>query len=221
MNKDTYEFEITNKSLEQYEWDDLWRIEAYDQNTPRLFSIGDSISRGYRHFLADAFRNVMCVDNFATSKAVDNPWLLKMIHLSLEQLGNCKVILFNNGLHGWHLNEEEYRENYDAIISELCEKYLDIKIVIALSTPTRKNGEIKLPSERINNIIKRNEYAVSIAEKYNLPYVDLYSVLVDKLEYYINDGVHLNEKGYKALAREIYKKINELLQNENKNKDLS
>lgn len=211
MNKDTYEFEATNKALERYEWDDLWRIEAYDQNTPRLFSIGDSISRGYRHHLADAFRNIMCVDNYATSKAIDNPMLIKMIHLSLEQLGNCKMILFNNGLHGWHLNEEEYRENYELIIGELYQKYPDIKMVIALSTPVREKDEIALMGKRTNDILKRNEYAVSVAEKYNLPYVDLYSVLVDKPDYYTNDGVHLNEDGYKALVREIYQKINEVL----------
>lgn len=211
MNKDTYEFEGTNKALERYEWDDLWRIEAYDQNAPRLFSIGDSISRGYRHYLADAFKNIMCVDNYATSKAIDNPMLIKMIHLSLEQLGNCDIILFNNGLHGWHLDEEEYRKNYDAVIGELCENYPDIKIVIVLSTPTRRKENMALLSKRISDIIKRNECAISVAEKYNLPYIDLYSVLAERLEYYINDGVHLNEEGYKALAREIYKKINEVL----------
>ena len=60
-------------------------------------------------------------------------------------------------------------------------------------------------------ILLAQENAVSVAEKYNLPYVDLYSVLVDKPDYYTNDGVHLNEDGYKALVREIYQKINEVL----------
>lgn len=211
MNKDTYEFQATNKALERYEWDDLWRIEAFDQNAPRLLSIGDSISRGYRHFLADAFRNVVCVDNYATSKAIDNPAFLKTIHLTMEQLGNCDVILFNNGLHGWHLNINEYKRHYDATIGELCEKYPDIKIVIALTTPVRKNGEPDTIGERNGEVIKRNQVALSIAEKYSLPYVDLYSVLIDRPDYFINDGVHLEDDGYIALANKIHEKISEVL----------
>ena len=216
MNKDTYEFENTNRALERYEWDDVWRIEAYDLNAPRLFSIGDSISRGYRHYLADKFHDIMCVDNYATSKAIDNPMLLKTIHLLLEQLGNCRVILFNSGLHGGHLNIEAYKKYYDAAICELRTKHPAIKIVIALSTPVDKKGGIALYDEAKRNlinskIINKNKAAVSVAEKYGLPYIDLYSVLIDRPDYYIDDGIHLCEDGYKALADEIYKKINKIL----------
>ena len=72
-------------------------------------------------------------------------------------------------------------------------------MVIALSTPVCEKDEIALMGKRTNDILKRNEYAVSVAEKYNLPYVDLYSVLVDKPDYYTNDGVHLNEMDTRLL----------------------
>ncbi len=211
MNKDTYEMQDISSALESYEWDDMWRIKANDLKTDRLFLIGDSISRGYRDAAAKVFEGEMHVDNLATSKGIDNPCLLKTIELAMEQEPNCRVIHFNNGLHGWHLNEDEYAAHYDALIGELIKKYPEVKIIIGLTTPLRIQNDVEKIDPRNERVIKRNEAALKIAEKYNLPYTDLYGALSDTSEYHAADGVHLFENGCKLLAEIIGKKVREVL----------
>ena len=211
MNKDTYETKDISTALESWEWDDLWRIKANDLNGDRLFLIGDSISRGYRHVSAAAFEGIFYVDNFATSKGIDNPHLLKTIELAMEQEPNCKVIHFNNGLHGWHLSEDEYKKHYDALIGELVKKYPDVKIFLGLSTPLRVKDNIEVIDERNERVIKRNEAVLEIAKKYNLPVTDLYGAIADTSKYHAADGVHLSEEGYTLLAQTIKNKVCEVL----------
>lgn len=211
MNKDTYETQDISTALESWEWDDIWRIKANDLKTPRLFLIGDSISRGYRHTAAAEFEGEMHVDNLATSKGIDNPNLLPTIELSMNQEPSCRVIHFNNGLHGWHLSEEEYKEHYDALIAALLEKYPDKKIIIGLSTPLREKDNLEVIDQRNERVIKRNEAALAIAAKYNLLVTDLYGALDGTAKYHAQDGVHLSEEGYELLAKVIGKKVREVL----------
>lgn len=207
MNKDTYELQTISTALESYEWDDLWRIKANDLETDRLFLIGDSISRSVRNASAVLFEGEMHVDNLATSKGIDNPYFLPTIELAMKQEPNCKVIHFNNGLHGWHLSEEDYYVHYDALIGELAKKYPDVKIIIGLTTPLRVQNDVEKIDPRNERVIKRNEMALKIAEKYNLPVCDLYSVLSGTHEYHAVDGVHLKEPGCELLAKTIAEKV--------------
>lgn len=211
MNKDTYETQDISTALESWEWDDIWRIKANDLKGERLFLIGDSISRGYRHTAAAAFEGTFYVDNLATSKGIDNPCLLKTIELAMEQEPNCKVIHFNNGLHGWHLNEEDYKKHYDALIGEIIKKYPDVKIFLGLSTPLRVRDNVEVIHERNERVIKRNEAVLDIAKKYNLPVTDLYGAISDTAKYHAADGVHLSEEGYTLLAEVIKNKACEVL----------
>ncbi len=211
MNKDTYETETISTALESWEWDDMWRIKANDLKTDRILLIGDSISRGYRHAAAAVFEGEIHVDNLATSKGIDNPHFLKTIELMMNQEPNCKIIHFNNGLHGWHLSEEDYYSHYDALIGELIKKYPDVKIIIGLSTPLRVQNDVESFDPRNERVLKRNEMALKVAGKYNLAVTDLYGAIADTHKYHAEDGVHLYESGYEILAEVIGKKIREVL----------
>lgn len=199
MGKDTYETEVRNKKLETYEWDDVWFDHA-DNDDVRVLLIGDSISRGYRHFAAEAYLPEYRADNYATSKGIDNPALKKMIALVLSQSDKFKVVCINNGLHGWHLSTTEYKENLDSVISFIKENYPSIKTYISLTTPLRTKDNVEKIDERNALVIERNNAAKEIAAKYNLPVNDLYAPLIDHPEFYAEDGVHLKDEAYKMLA---------------------
>ncbi len=211
MNKDTYEWQDISSKLEGYEWDDLWRIKANEPKGERILLVGDSISRGYRHIAAEVFDGKFYVDNYATSKGIDNPLLLKTIELAMEQEPNCKVVHFNNGLHGWHLSEEEYHKHYDALIGELTAKYPDVQFIIGLSTPLRIKDDVEKIDPRNERVIGRNCAAQEVAAKYNLPVTDLYGAISDTWKYHAADGVHLFDEGYAVLAKVIADKVFEVI----------
>lgn len=211
MNKDTYEEKDLSTMLETTEWDDVWYTNACDLKSSRVMLIGDSISRGYRHEASKNLSGIIYADNYATSKSIDNPHLMKTIDLVMQQEPNCKVIHFNNGLHGWHLKEEKYKEYYDASIGGLIKKYPDVKVIIGLTTPTRERDNTAVYDGRNPRVIARNKAAEEIAAKYGLPVTDLYGAIADHPEYYANDGVHLTQEGYALLAEKIGEKVREVL----------
>lgn len=202
MGKDTYETEARDKKLETYEWDDVW-VDHADNDDARVLLIGDSISRGYRHFAVEAFLPEYRADNYATSKGADNPALIKMIDLVLSQSDKYEIVNINNGLHGWHLSTKEYKESLDAVIAFIKEKYPKLKLYIALSTPVRVKGDVSKLDERNALVIERNNAAREIAEKYDLPVNDLYTPLFDHPELFAEDGVHFKDDAYKILAKVI------------------
>ena len=112
MTDFTYAFKDRKERLETYEWDNVWWECADDCETPRVLYIGDSISCGTRRFATEATENTILFDGVGTSKAVDNPFFPELIRSFANQQGHRKVILFNNGLHGWHLDDEtEFKEH--------------------------------------------------------------------------------------------------------------
>lgn len=198
----TYEYEKTENKLETYEWDNIWWEYANDsEGKERILIIGDSISVGVRNIINRCYEGKKYVDNLGTSKSVDNPFLMPMIDYMIAQCKNCNIIQFNNGLHGWHLNTEQYKEYLDKTVSWILEKYPEKKLILALTTPLREKEDISKIAERNSIVIERNGAMLEIAEKYGLKVNDLYSQIADKPELYSTDGVHLTDEGYEVLAK--------------------
>lgn len=107
MSKFTYQKE-NNEDLEYFEWDSLWFDNAPDRKSDRVLVIGDSISCGYRIPLSKIADGKYFVDGLGTSKAVNNEFFPLLVDYFISQMSNLKVIMVNNGLHGWHLSEDEY-----------------------------------------------------------------------------------------------------------------
>jgi len=117
------------KILETIEWDDLWWEHADDKDKKaRVLLIGDSISRGYRHAVNMLFDQNIYADSLATSKSLDNASYFTLINYVISQQPDCQVIHFNNGLHGWHLSIQEYRECYQKFIRFFQEMYPEKKL---------------------------------------------------------------------------------------------
>ena len=204
MDNFTYEKENRTSGLEMYEWDNVWWEQAPNVIKPRVLYIGDSISCGIRRIATNLSGEEILFDGFGTSKAVDNLYFADTLRLFGKQQGTRKLVLFNNGLHGFHLSDrEEYKGYYEKMVKFLMEEYRDIPIALVLTTSVADSD-----NERV---IARNESVKVIAEKYNLPVIDLYSVSVQYGKMHSADGVHYTEEGYEKLAQKLLEFVYEII----------
>ena len=138
----------------------------------------------------------MLCDGFGTSKAVDNPFFADSVRIFAKQQGERRVILFNNGLHGFHLTVEEYTEGYEKLISFLRREFEKTPLVLLLSTHVAD-------SERDAEVCRRNEAVLALAEKHGLSVIDLYAVSLAHADLLSPDGVHFTPEGYACFAGAI------------------
>ena len=206
----TYQPKNTNQ-LERYEWDNLWFDNAPDMTTDRVVVIGDSISCGYRNKINEIANGRYFVDGIGTSKGVDNPSFPALIDYFMAQTKNVKVISINNGLHGWHLNEDEYEVHFTKLVDYISNKFEGVKLIMVTTTPTFHYEYAEDYPDNLDRITERNKRALKIAEKYNMTVCDLFAVVIDKPEAYLPGGVHFTPDGYKILAEECHKVISDLI----------
>lgn len=199
--KFTYETGSHKIPFETFEWDNVWFDHYTDLTKPRVLIIGDSISGGTLPKMHQLFGDRFYADNFATSKAVDNPFFLRSIDLVIEQEPRIDVIQFNNGLHGWHLDTNKFGIGLRNAICHIREKCPDTKIIIALSTPVRNKADLIKCDPRTETVIKRNRAAVQVADEFGLDVTDLFSATINRPELWSEDGVHFNDEGYEYIAR--------------------
>lgn len=199
MSEFTYETNDTNRKLETYEWDNVWWEQTANTTAKRFLYIGDSISCGTRRVISRLSNSEILCDGFGTSKALDNPYLMPSLELFMKQQNKCDGILFNNGLHGWHLSDEEYGKYYEQMLLFLQKAGAPIYIVLTTDdiTSPHRNAFVKT----------RNEVAKALAQKYHLPIIDLHAVATANAECHVPDGVHFNATGYELLAKCILESI--------------
>ena len=128
MSNFTYEAKDTKTPLEVFEWDNVWWDHPKDKESVRAVYVGDSISCGIRSVLAAKCPQLR-LDGFGTSKAVDNTSFQKSLHLFAKQAPRPKAVLFNNGLHGWHLSDAEYAEYYEDMVKFFLLEYPCVPLI--------------------------------------------------------------------------------------------
>ena len=196
MSEYTYEFENRCDRLETYEWDNVWWEQANRADASRILYLGDSISCGTRRIATDT-SGTLLFDGFGTSKAVDNPYFTDSISVFARQQGTRQAIIFNNGLHGFHLDDcEKYSYFYEKIVQFLISEFQDIPLALILTTSVADR-------EREERVKLRNRAVLKIAERYGLPVIDLYSVSVENVKHRAPDGVHFTADGDKKFAERI------------------
>ena len=201
MSQFTYQSEINGTALETYEWDNVWIEQTANLDGNRVLYIGDSISCGTRNIATRLSEGRYLFDGFGTSKALDNPFLFDSIRLFASQLTKTETVIFNNGLHGWHLNDEtEYPKFYEKVIQFLLSEFEGKKIFLVLTTSVAD-------SDREKRVKARNKAVCELAEKYSLPVIDLYSTSVEYVNFRIDDGVHYISDGYRKFAAKILEDI--------------
>ena len=205
MSDFTYEFENRSESLEEYEWDYTWIDSADKSGLQRVLYIGDSISCAARSEATRVAKGTFYFDGIGTSKAVDNPCFPDVIRLIAKQEGDRCAIIFNNGLHGWHLEDENsYGVHYENLLNFLLAEFPGTPVFLVLTTAVK--------SEKRNpRVVARNQTVLSLATKYNLPVIDLYSITYENRELISQDGVHLTPEGYEKIAIKIVTQLQEAL----------
>lgn len=204
MSNFTYEEKSDTVGLETFEWDNVWWDHPSDTTTPRVLYIGDSISCPTRRKATLLSGENIFFDGFGTSKALDNPYFYDAIRLFAKQQPKRDLILINNGLHGWHLNDEQaYAAYYEKMIKFLMEEFADTPISLVLTT------HIADPA-RDARVQVRNRVVCRLAEQYGLSTVDLYALTKDH-DMWFTDGVHLCNEGYEALAQALVAHVHAIL----------
>lgn len=197
MSDLTYEAKDRSTKYETYEWDNTWLVRADKPEAARILYIGDSISIGIRRSFTAQVEGKVEFDQFATSRGLDNPFYCDVLTPFIKQESRRDAVFFNNGLHGWHLNDDsEYGEYYENMLSYLKRMIPDTPIIPVLTT--------RLKDEQRNERVRaRNKTVCEIAERLGLPVVDLYSVSEKNAVLLDADGVHFKPEGYTVLAAEV------------------
>jgi len=185
-----------------------WDYVKNDPALPRVLLIGDSVSRGYtlstRKYLAGKANVHRAPTNCGSSvngvEKLDN-WLGQ---------GKWDVIHFNFGIHDVQksISTETYLKNLEVIVGRL--KATGAKVIFATTTPIPDD-----PTKKKNPataVVERNQAAIEIMKKNNVPVDDLFTVITPKLAEYQNvKDVHFKEEGYDYLGKAVSDSIIPLL----------
>ena len=192
-----------NPTYEWTEWDNTWMEQTGNADARRILYVGDSITVGTRGHVNAMGGGKVVFDNFGTSKALDNPYFFDSLRLFAAQQPSRAAVFFNNGLHGWHLSEEEYETLYANMLDQLLEAFGDVPVVPMLTTCSTSAA---YPNDRVE---ARNAIVRKLADQRGLAVIDLYAVACEN-RHHIADGVHFNGEGYNALADELLRRVKEI-----------
>lgn len=200
----TYEEKENLSSLETYEWDRTWIDQANDHETARVLYIGDSISSAILRIATECADGKYLFDGYASSKGLDNPYLMETLKLFAREEGKRNAVIFNNGLHGWHLDDTtEYKDYLTKTVGEMLREFSDTPFAIVLTT------DVDDP-KRSARVDVRNGVAREVAELYNVPVIDIHTESV-KLAEHRTDGVHFDGEAYRRLAKIIVAGVEKII----------
>ena len=187
---------------ETYEWDDFWMEKAKRPEGKRVLYIGDSIARGTRRLATARSEERLLFDGYSTSKGIDNPWLKEQLRLIAQQCWPPAAVLFNSGLHGWHLDPGDYGARFEDMLLFLKELFPGTPLFPVLTTA--------VASEKGKAVVEaRNRAVLMLAEKHGLPVIDLHAVSQSRGDFISGDGIHPTPEGYGLLAEAILSALRE------------
>jgi len=203
------EFELVDRQPEAVEWCQIQCPDTSRDDLPRVLIIGDSISGGYFFGgLSQELRGKATVVRLGHSLSLGQPGVIGYLRALLEEpglLGGGKfaVIHFNNGMHGWHYSEEEYKRDVPKLIALLREHSPNAKLIWATTTPYRKGAPAFTEFHPKNERVKaRNAIVAEIAGREGIPTDDLYAFEENHPEHYA-DGVHFKQDARPAQAKRV------------------
>lgn len=198
---------------EYYEWSDVWLPGANKTDLPHILIIGNSIARGYTPKVEPAFEGRAYVGRISNSKSLGDPALLDELEAVLKH-NKFDIIHFNNGLHGAEYTEEEYDKAFPKLIKLLRKYQPKAKLIWATTTPVRCGEGMTGFTEFSDRVKVRTEIAIKhIAKAGDIMVDDLWAVVAAHPEYYAGgDGTHPVDAGWDALAAQVTKVLDEVLE---------
>ncbi len=200
---------------EDIEWSDFWWSHEPDMAKPKVLFIGNSISRGYYPAVSAKLAGKVNCDRYSTSRSIEDPALCRETKIAMAKYHHA-VIHFNNGLHGWHLTNDQYEKGLRKYVKFLkSNKSKGCVLIYSLTTPfPSKDPGQKLDPVKNQVVIDRNRIARKIMEGNSIPVIDLYGLMEPELEKYSGSkgDVHYNKEGYERLAEKISNEILKLIE---------
>ena len=182
---------------------------------PKVLIYGDSISIGYsRYFIPEMLKNKVYV--YHCCHFVGETVPKKIIE---EMAGRYKfdAIIFNNGLHSLHWTPDKVsdQEVYTRMqnLAECFKKAApQAKMFYLMTTPytAERPGNGKLVEalgDKNKTVIRLNDISRKVMEKENIPIIDVYTPLTQKLNWAAGDGDHWTDPAYKLIASDIEKRL--------------
>ena len=200
----------TNPVRERTEWCQLRWGNAPDTKRPRVLLIGDSIVVGYSGEVDRLLRGKANVDMLATSASIDHEALVKMTRLAMDGYEHT-IVHFNNGLHGWHVTDEDYAKDLKRYVQTLKRLAPKAKLIWASSTSISARGNPAKLSPKNAKVLRRNAIAAAIMKDRGIPTTDLYALVVGKPKLRSGDGYHYNPKGRTVQAEAVAEVIRQAL----------
>ena len=183
-------------------------------NSIRVACVGDSITGdcGYPSDLQLLLGDNYTVGNFGASGSTVllNSWKPYMDQPEFQSAKsfepNIVIIMLgtNDDLMELHQYNESFEHDYTQLITSFQQLQSKPQIWIALSPPIFSNSSDLSPTYLIDTIIPKTQ---DLANKMNLPTIDVYSAFGDRADYF-KDGVHPNSQGAALIATEVYNAIN-------------
>ncbi len=191
---------------EYVEWLNFWFDKANEKRNDRILLIGDSIARDYRGPLASLTN--LPVDFFATTAAMDDKMFWKTLDLFLEyedyrwQKAHIQIGVHSiDGMFWAKRNVDllEYEKTYERLVCTIREIVPDLTIATTTKVVNSKDLS-SIDAYVTEEIKKRNEIAVRIAEKYGLPVNDLFKKMYNWPH---RDKVHFTLEGRNQMAEYV------------------
>jgi lysophospholipase L1-like esterase len=196
---------------EYIEWTNLRWNNAPDTTLPRILLVGDSIVAGHGDLLFDIIKEKISVDYLATAKCVSDINYMTELNYMLS-LNHYTIIIFNNGLHGWDIDDSVYTANLREVLTAL--KASTRMLLWRNSTPIRTVGDLSsFDAQRNPRVIKRNAAAAEIANELELPVIDLYTPMAVNPDLFSSDAIHYTPEGRTVQAEIIAAGIKKLAHN--------
>ncbi|MCQ2353271.1 MAG: SGNH/GDSL hydrolase family protein [Victivallaceae bacterium] len=183
--------EKSTRKSESIEWNTSYIYNRRDLTTPRVLLIGDSICNGYQSFLREKLAKRAAITFWASSFCVTDPLYFRYLDIVLDG-PKPQVVLFNNGLHSFTSDGDEWLYAYMQAAKFIRAKLPDAKLFLVTSTPLKSDADGK--------VARINEMTLMAAEALKLPVIDLYD-FTDKLDRKLwSDAYHVNNQGKKKQA---------------------
>ena len=208
----------------------MQRAEIKDPALPRILVIGDSISMGYRSFIAEHFKGKAYVDYWVgggTDNMEGENATGKRAWKGVLSNGPYDVVTWNSmSLHSWPKPERCPEDTYVARMTQavafITKAAPNTEFIWVKTTPWRTTPETGRPTlNTVENgrIIRFNKMTDEIMAKCGIPEVDLYALSETKLDTVAagsKDSVHWNADVSRLFAGAIIKEIERALKKSGK-----
>ncbi len=194
---------------EATEWCDVWISHADENNLPRVLLLGDSISRQYFPEVETSLAGKAYVNRLSTSAFATDGALLRQIAMVLDSM-HFDVIVFNNGMHGWQHNEQEYQAGLASMLFTIHKHAPSAKLIWASTTAIGQDTAAGSVGPSDARIRERNAIAGKLMQINRIPVDDLYAATAGHPELH-SDNIHFNAQGTALLAGSVASELQKLL----------